>query len=185
MSMVYFKSNNTIVTMDNETSISVSKSNTVATNSVMSSKEVSTDLIEGNLLVSISGNITYSKSTGQDGNPTPSEWIDLIENAISNKERFTLYSASFQQGKTLLKNYPDMVIQDYGYVVDRFEDTITARITFSEVFVTASAKVTKLPPAIASDSKSTLQAPTKDGNGTSTDKSEEDTNTILRSIVRG
>lgn len=184
MSAVYFKTqdSSTIVTMDGETSIKVSKTNSTASASVMSNRTVGTDLIEGDLVVDVQGVITYSKSPSQTGNPTPSEWVTLIDTAISNKRRFTLYATKYEGGSELLKDYSDMVIASYSYVVDKYEDTITADISFKQIFVTDAAETTYLEPQRSTTAVSTAD-PSKGGSSTSTETTEEETKTISRAVV--
>lgn len=184
MSMVYFKSSNsgTLVCMDAEAEIDVSLSNSVTNNSVMSGRTVSSDLVKGNKIVNVTGIVSYSKTSAQQGNPTPSEFIDLIEKAIDDKQRFTLYSVKNQQGKDILKDYENLVIADYGYTVDKYEDSITARITFQEVFVSDSATTTTLKPVKSKDSEKSLANPTKGGKGTSTTVSSADQTRMVTNI---
>lgn len=183
MSFIYFKSakNGTLVCMDAETSIDVSQSNTVTSNSVMSKREVGDDLIRGNKVISVTGIVSYSKTSSQEGNPTPSEWVDLIEAAIDSKQRFTLYSVKNQAGKDILKDYDNLVVADYGFVVDRFEDSITARITFQEIFVSNPATKTFLPPLRSAATASSTSNATKGGKGTATTQSE----TLFVNTLRG
>ena len=184
MSMIYFKSSDgSLVAMDGETSIDVSRSNTIASSSVMSTRTVSDEVIQGNLVISVTGLVTYSKTPTQQGNPTPEEWIDLIEAAISSKLRFTLYSTKYVAGKPLLKDYSNMVISDYGYTVDRFEDTITARITFNEVFVSDPAKQTYLPPKKSSSAEKDYPSETKNGKGTSTNVEKESASILYKLLT--
>ncbi|PNH81336.1 phage baseplate protein [Vibrio diazotrophicus] len=183
MSMVYFKSNSgTLVCLDAETEIDVSLSNSVTSNSVMSGRTVSSDLVKGNKIVNVTGLVSYSKTSAQQGNPTPSEFIDLIEKAIDDKQRFTLYSVKNQKGKDLLKNYENLVIDSYGYTVDKYEDSITARITFQEVFVSESATKTTIKPVRSKDTQQALSDPTKGGKGTSTTVSSADQTRMVTNI---
>lgn len=185
MGMVYFKSNDgTLVTMDGEDSIEVSKSNVVASSSVISTKNSSDDVIEGNLVLNVQGRVTYSKTPSQTGNPTPEEWVDLIESTISARTRFTVYSVKYQGGKPLLKDYPNMVIADYGYTVSKFEDTIIARITFQEVFVSGAATETTLAPKKSSTAKESYPSTTTGGKGVSTEDTEE-RNSLYRGFFGG
>lgn len=182
MSMVYFKSNSdTLVCLDGETEISISLSNTVTSNSVMSGREVGDDIQRGLRTIDVTGIVTYSKTSAQQGNPTPSEFIDLIEQAIDDKQRFTLYSVKNISGKDLLKDYDNLVVASYNYVVDRFEDSITARITFQEIFVSSAATKTYLAPVRSASTASSTSDPTKGSKGTATTLSE----TMLTNTMRG
>lgn len=180
MGMVYFKTEDSdiLVTMGSETSIEVSKSNKVTNSSVMSGRTVGDDLIEGNFVVNVQGVVSYSKSAAQKDHPTPEEWEDLVDTAIANKRRFTLYSAKYKDGQPLLKDYQNVVIADYGYTVDEYANAIKARIVFQEVFVTNAAKITTLSPVRSTETKPSTQDATKGGKGTSTKNDEEYSRTI-------
>jgi hypothetical protein len=169
MGMLQFKTvdSDIIVQMDTESSIEVSKSNTISNSSVMSGANTSDNMQEGNVTVSVQGRVTYSKTASQQDNPNPSEWIDLIDNAIRNKRVFKLDYDKHESGKAILKSYDNMVISDYGYTVDRFEDTITTRITFNEIYITDAAIVTELDPLPKKEDKPQLQdAESNEGVGT-------------------
>ncbi len=175
MGMVYFiaKDGKNIVTMDSETSITVSKINTVVKNSVMSGRTIGDDLSEGNPIITVSGLVTYSKTNRQTakGNPSPLELSAYLDESAAAGDRFILYTGGGTQ--KLLSNYDNCVIASHNLVVDKYEDTVTVSLVFEQVFVSAAAKTTYLPPLPAKEVKGKL-ADTKSTGSTGKTQVEEE-----------
>ncbi len=170
MSLVYFINDaREIVCFDGETSVSVSQTNDVASSSVISSRNIADDVHEGDIIINISGLVTYTKTLTQlnNKNPNPQEIIRRISEVIASRSRFTLYATDSRY--PLINSYDDCVIASWSYALDESEDTIEVEITFQQKFVSKSAKKSYLPP---SPSKSTDGALASKGNGGDTGKTQ-------------
>lgn len=146
MATVYFLSvdGKDMIALDCEESIQYSRSNQSTKSSIFSGSTVSDGFIEGNYIVSIQGRITYSKTSRQQDNPDPIKFQNLIDQYVSRKKRFTLYTS--KQGFQLLNNLENCVITDHTVTVGEYEDTILVSLTVEAQFVSNAANVTYLPP---------------------------------------
>ncbi len=179
MAILFFiaEDGKTKVRLDTEVSIEVSLPSTVAKSSVMSGKSVSDDVIEGNATISVAGKVTYSKLPSRIGeNLNPIEFQDAIQVARSKGRRFTVYMQD--EGYPLLQDYKDCVIKDCNFTVDKYTDTITVRLVFNQVFVSASAKKTFLKPKKAKESEPTTAEKEDSGQATGTETTDTEDKTI-------
>ncbi|AUR92160.1 hypothetical protein NVP1170O_047 [Vibrio phage 1.170.O._10N.261.52.C3] len=163
MSLVYFVATDgsTLVKLDCEESISVSRANQSTKSSIMTGASKSDGFVVGNRQVSIQGVVTYSKTPRQTGNPNPLEFIKHIDALINAHQRFTLYAdTSYSK---LLQDIEDCVITSFTHTVDKFEDTITVNLSFEEQFVTGAATTTYLPPQPSSGTSASLSENTDSG----------------------
>lgn len=177
MSLVYFTSvdGDTIVTMDSETDITFSRSNTSTKHSIFKNADISDGLIEGNVIITVTGVVTYSKTPRQSlRNPTPIEFQNLIDQVVRSQQRFTLYSS--KAGHELLKDVSDCVITDQSISISRWSNSITATLTFESQFITDAARVTYLPPVPDNPSYTTEKG---NGKGSTTGQSKEDAGRTL------
>ena len=181
MAMVFFlaQDGETKVALDSEASVQVSLSSTVSKSSTMSGGSTSDDVIEGNAVISTSGQVTYAKLTSQKKNLNPIEYQEAIQEARRNRRRFTVYIKDY--GMPLLQDYEDCVISDCSFTIDKYSDTITVSITFEQVFVTEAAKKAFLAPKPKESAKPTVTSPTSTGQSTKTDAGA----TIGKSIEEG
>ncbi len=181
MSIVYFQStdNSTKVRMDCETNITISQTNRTSQYSIMSGASASDGFIEGNKIVNVQGIVTYSKTKSQTGYPDPSEFQSLIDEAITNKSRFTLHS---DEGSTykLLPLITNCVIKSYNYKIDKYLDTLTASIQFESQFVTDAAVEGELEPEVKTGNESLSSL--NEGNGNKVSKTSEDSTTTSKVI---
>jgi hypothetical protein len=90
----------------------------------------------------------------------PIEFQDAIQEARRNRSRFTLYIQD--HGEPLLKDFPDCVITNFSPTVSIYSDTLTVDLTFEQVFVSQSARVSYLAPKPTEEDKPSLET-TKDG----------------------
>lgn len=186
MAFVYFLSTDgeNIICMDAETDISVQRSNKVTSSSVMTGTNRSDGYEIGRKSLSISGVITYSKTPRQkfQGNPTPLQFQELLEELVLSKQRFTVYSN--KQGEQLFDDLDDCVIVNHS-VQSRDLNSITANITVQEQFVSDAARVTTLPPKLSKEVEAGLSDTKDQGKGTSTEAGEEVKETLLRRGISG
>ena len=135
MSLVYFINDaREIVCFDGETSVSVSQTNDVASSSVISGRNIADDVHEGDIIIDISGLVTYTKTISQinNKNPTPQEIIQRISRVVASRSRFTLYATDSRF--PLINSYDNCVISAWSYALDDSEDTIEVSITFQQKF---------------------------------------------------
>lgn len=145
----------------------------------MSGKSVAHDSVEGNITISVSGKVTYTKSVSQIENPTPSQFRKELQKMRSGQKRFTLYAAE-QGERVLMDTFPNVVIADAQVDLENYSDTIMVSLTFEQVFVSKSATAGYLPPIKASADKSTTGSPEDNGDGTGTDKGTEPPKTLYK-----
>lgn len=149
MALAYFysKDNKTYVSMDIETSITVSQQNQSTKSSMMTGSSASDGYTIGNKVVSLEGMVTSSKTPYQEkNNLSPEDFRSYIEETINNKTRFSV-NFSFPDGGTkLLDRVDNCVITSIAYVVDKYEDTMKVSLTFEEQFVSLAATETVLTP---------------------------------------
>ncbi|CAH9012605.1 conserved hypothetical protein [Vibrio phage 424E50-1] len=178
MSIVYFitEDGNSIVALDCEEAVSVSKQNSVSKYSVMSGKNVSDGYSEGNKVISLSGKVTYTKSASQQtqGTPTPIELQEQLDSFSENHYRFRVYTDN--SSLPLLKGIDNCVLGGAVVTLGGWKDTIEVSMTIEEVFVSKSATTTFLPP-IPSDPKANPD-PIK-GTGGKTEVSDKEKGTIF------
>ncbi len=184
MGLLYFIADdgNSIVALDCEESLKVSKKNSVSESSVMSGSTVSDGYKEGNKVVALSGKVTYNKSAAQQqqGTPDPLEIQNLLDTNIRNHTRFKLYAD--QSGFALLKDIDTCIIEDYTVDVQHYTDTIILSMVIKEVFVSDAATTTTLPPRPDTESAKSDSDPTS-GKGGKQVVAEEENATILHNFV--
>lgn len=180
MSLIYFLTNDgdNLVTLDSETEITFSRSNTVAKHSIFKNADVSDGLIEGNVSISVSGVVTYSKTPRQaTRNPNPKDFQRFLDQVVRSQQRFTLYSS--KAGHELLRDVTDCVLTDQSVTVSRWSNAINVSLTFESQFITDAARKTFLPP-VPSDPSYTSES--KSGKGSSTKPKPEESRTIIENL---
>lgn len=183
MSLIYFiaEDGESIIALDCEQSLEISKSNTVTESSIVTGESRADGFVEGNKRIAVSGLVTYSKSASQQtqGTPDPLEFQNLLDATIRSHSRFKLYAA---KGNTqFLPDINNCVIDNYNIVIDRFSNAITANLAISEVFISEAATKTELPPVASKTDKSSIPKSEK----TKSSKEvvpKEDSFGLLRSI---
>lgn len=185
MALLFFlaEDNKTRVKFDSEASVEVSLPSKVTQSSVMSGQTVSDDVIEGNIIISVTGNVTYSKLPSQTNNPNPIQIQEYIQEARRSRRRFTVFTRD--NGQPLLQDYEDCVIKDASVVADRFEDAITVSITFEQVFIAEAARKTFLAPKRKEDVKPSTSDTTDSGQGTKTNVDENESTSIFYKMFGG
>jgi hypothetical protein len=157
---------------------------TVTKSSVSSGQTASHEVIEGNIIISTSGIVTYSKTVSSENNPTPITLQEEIQKLRRSGSKFTVYT--YNNGQPLLQDYANCVISDVEFTASRFSDSIQCSITFEQVFVSAAAKKEFLKAIPSKSSAATNNSPTDTGQGTKTAEEEEETATIAyRSVNNG
>lgn len=180
MSLIYFLTNDgdNLVTLDSETEITFSRSNTVAKHSIFKNADVSDGLIEGNVSISVSGVVTYSKTPRQaTRNPNPKDFQRFLDQVVRSQQRFTLYSS--KAGHELLRDVTDCVLTDQSVTVSRWSNAINVSLTFESQFITDAARVTFLP------SDPSYSTEDKGGKGSSTKQKQEESETIAKAWKEG
>lgn len=183
MAMVYFfaADGKTKVSLDVENNIQVSLPSSVSKSSNMRGVSVSDDVIEGNVTISMSGIVTYSKLESQTKNLNPIQLQEKLQESRRNRVRFTLYIKDY--GQALLQNYDDCVISNVDISVGKYSDSINVSMSFEQVFVSQAAKASYLAPKSSEASKPTT-ANTKDSvDGAKTQVDEDKGRTAAKAIV--
>lgn len=183
MSMVFFFSDDgdTKVCLDSETSITVDMPSSVSKSSVMSGSSVSDEVIEGNIIITVQGVVTYGKNASQKDNLNPSEFGDEIQSARRNRRKFTLFVKDYDQ--PLLKDYTDCVIAGASIVVDKYSDSITVMLRFEQVFVSSSATQTTLAPLLQESAKPTASDVVNKGDAQKETITSEVSTSMLKDIT--
>ena len=183
MAYLYFMSQdgNTELTLDSETEISVSLPSTVTKSSVSSGQTASHEVIEGNIVITTSGIVTYNKTVSSENNPNPITIQQEIQKLRRSGVKFTVYT--YDNGQPLLQDYPNCVISDVNFTATKYTDTIQCAITFEQVFVSEAAKKSFLAPLPSKASAPTNNSPEDNGQGTKTAEEEQQTETIAYGLV--
>ncbi|AGG57826.1 hypothetical protein VPBG_00054 [Vibrio phage helene 12B3] len=179
MSKVYIISpdGQTVIGLDCEKNITVSRSNKVTTKSVMSGKDISDGYQAGLRTVNINGMMTYSKSVAQQDTLNPLDFQREIDNLVDGRQRFTLYSEKSIQ---LLDDIADCVIESCTVMLDKFLNAIQVDLVIREVWISQAAQVGNLylPPEKSSSATKDGSDPTK-GKGGKSEVEVKETKTIL------
>lgn len=168
MAIAYFYSNDnkTKISMDAETSLTYSQTNTSTKSSMMSGAPASDGYTIGNKTVTLEGLVTSSKTPYQESNNlSPDDFRKYIEETIQKRTRFTVNFDFPENGTRLLDSVSNCIITNIRYVIDKYEDTMTVSLTFEEQFISPAATETVLTPkqsAAAAKSYSTT-GDAKDG----------------------
>ncbi|AGH32168.1 endolysin [Vibrio phage 11895-B1] len=184
MTMVYFLSSDgkTKVGLDSESTVTVSMPSTVTKSSISSGKAVSHEVIEGNVTITVSGIVTYSKSKVQEDNLDPIELQEELQKARRLSRKFTLYMAE-DGGLPLLQNYDNCVISNVNVTAATYSNAVAVDISFEQVFVSEAAKKAYLKPKRSSATAATTNSPSDTGQGTKTRAEEEDNRTMAVAVV--
>lgn len=184
MSIIYFitEDGSSIVALDCEESIEISKQNQVSNYSVMGGDTVSDGYSEGNKIVNLSGKVTYTKSSTQQtqGTPNPIELQDMLDSFSRNHYRFRMYTDD--SALPLLRGIENCMLGSSQVSLGGWRDTIQVDMTINEIFVSQAARVTELPPIPTQETSKTTKDPEK-GSGGKTTASEEKKGTILFNFV--
>lgn len=144
MGLVYFISDDgeSVISLDCEEEINLTKKVKVTESSVMSGKTVSDGYREMNKVLRISGKVTYSKTPKQliDGNLNPIEIQNILDSVIRNHHRFKVYTDESDSNIPLLKSIEQCVVEEYSVSLAKYINTIVLTLTLKEVFVTDAAK---------------------------------------------
>lgn len=182
MSMVFFLDTDgkTRVGMDSTSSVSISMPASASSSSTMSGKSVSDEVIEGNVIISIVGIVTYSKMPSQINNLDPLNLQRGLQRARRNRRRFTVYYKD--TGQPLMDSYKDCVLTNADVNIDKYSDSVTVNLTFEQIFVSQAAKVSFLAPKVKEASKPTVEGTTDSSQTTSTEIEEKESRTIFLAI---
>lgn len=185
MPMVFFLDTDgtTRIGMDSTSSVSISMPSTASTSSTMSGKPVSDEVIEGNVTISVSGIVTYSKLPSQVNNLDPLSFQKSLQVARRNKRRFTVYLKD--TGQPLMQNYKNCVLTNVEVTIDKFSDAITVNLGFEQIFVSQAATVSFLAPKVKESAKPTVEGTTPAGQSTGTEASEEESKTVALKLKEG
>ena len=177
MSIVYFitEDGKSIVALDCEEAVSVTKQNSVSRHSVMSGN-ASDGVTEGNKVINLSGKVTYTKSASQQtqGTPNPIEIQDQLDSFSRNNYRFRVYTD--QTSLPLLKGIDQCALGTSTVTLGGWTDTIEVSMTIEEVFVSKSATTTFLPPVHADGKSNTTP---KKGSGGKTEVPPKEVRSML------
>ena len=188
MGLAYFISDDgeSVISLDCEQEINLSKSVNVTESSVMSGKTVSDGYREMNKVLQISGKVTYSKSANQliDGNLDPFEIQEALDSSIRNHHRFKVYTDENDSNIPLLKSIEQCVIQQYTVTLSRYVNAIDINMTIKEVFVSKSAKVGYLENIPNEDAAKTGSDPEKVRSGKQ-EEAEDTNNTMFKDWSEG
>lgn len=182
MPMVFFLDTDgtTRIGMDSTSSVSISMPSTASTSSTMSGKPVSDEVIEGNITISVSGIVTYSKLPSQVNNLDPLSFQKSLQVARRNKRMFTIYLND--TGQPLMQNYKDCVLTNVEVTIDKFSDAITVNLGFEQIFVSQAATVSFLSPKVSESAKPTVKGTTSAGQSTGTETTETERRTIFEAV---
>mgnify|MGYP005991773427 CR=1 FL=1 len=179
MPMVFFLDTDgtTRIGMDSTSSVSISMPSTASTSSTMSGKPVSDEVIEGNVTISVSGIVTYSKLPSQVNNLDPLSFQKSLQVARRNKRRLTVYLKD--SGQPLMQNYKNCVLTNVEVTIDKFSDAITVNLGFEQIFVSQAATISFLAPKVRESAKPTVKGPTSAGQSTATEATEKERRTMF------
>ena len=181
MSKVYIISpdGQTVIGLDCEKNVTVSRNNTVTTKSVMSGKDISDGYQVGLRSVNISGIMTYSKGVGQQDTLNPLDFQRAIDNLVDNKQRFTLYTDKSVQ---LIDDISDCVIESHTVIIDKFLNAVQVDLVVREVWISQAAQLGNLylPPEKSASAAKDGSDPTK-GRGGKSEVEKKEVLTIARS----
>jgi len=185
MAFYYFISNDDedIICMDAESNINVSRQNRASTSSIMTGAVVTDGFDIGNRTISISGVVTYSKTTRQKvaGNPDPLQFQQRLNQLIKSKKRFTLFSN--KQGEVLFEDIDDCIIVNHS-VNSKSLNSLECTLTIQEQYITDAARKTVVEGQMSQESKKGMDQRKDQGKGTSTEAKEDEVkDTLLRRIL--
>lgn len=170
----------TVICLDCEKSISVSRENQITSKSIMAGKEISDGYTTGLKTINISGVVTYSKGLHQQYNLNPIDFQRQIDKLIDSKQRFTLYT---DKAVELMDNIEDCVVESCSVSLDEYLNAVTVNLSVRELWISQSATVGSLflPPEPSTGAKADGSSPTN-GKGGKSEVEEKKRNTILRGI---
>lgn len=166
--MVYFLSDDgsTKVSLDCEDNITVNMPSTVTKSSVSSGKAITHEVIEGNVTISVSGLVTYSKSVAQENNLDPIGLQNELQKARRDSRKFKLFMSDVEDERPLYNDYDDCVISDVTVTAEKYSNAVRVDISFEQIFVSKAAKY--LIPKSNKDNAATTNKPTDSGQGSKT-----------------
>ncbi len=170
----------TVICLDCEQNISVSRENQITSKSIMSGKEISDGYTTGLKTVNMSGIVTYSKGLHQQDNLNPIDFQRQIDSLIEGKQRFTLYT---DKSVELMDDIEDCVIESCSVNLDRFLNAVTVTLSVRELWISQAATVGTLflPPEQSAGANADGSSPTN-GKGGKTEVEEKERVTILRGV---
>lgn len=170
----------TVICLDCEQNISVSRENQITSKSIMSGKEISDGYTTGLKTVNMSGIVTYSKGLHQQDNLNPIDFQRQIDSLIDSMQRFTLYT---DKSVELMDDIEDCVIESCTVTLDKFLNAVTVALSMRELWISQAASVGNLylPPEPSAGAKADGSSPTN-GKGGKTEVEEKERVSILRGM---